>query len=298
MEMYHDAVNHTLGPESKRGREMEALVESYISETKAEMGPDFSEKAGRLPRVPEDFSTMADPDPEIAPDEEFKDDDITSHAHGELDQHREMREFMRLASWEMPLLSNLAVPFEAPQATTPLRWRYTTYFGTPHPAANKVVLTFTPSSLPDLTPPQVANLIKLAGSRFNPHTNTVKMSCESYPSQAQNKRYLGDILAKLIKEAKQGEQLDDIPYDFRHAREKKNLRFPKEWRITRERRSELDQKRGKPGQLATGESTGDIVDGIKMIEASRHEAANEMQKQLATQAAMTKAGPAVKGRAR
>ena len=38
--------------------------------------------------------------------EEFAGDDITSLAHGELEQHREMREYARIAAWEMPLLSS------------------------------------------------------------------------------------------------------------------------------------------------------------------------------------------------
>jgi len=40
-------------------------------------------------------------------DPEFQEDDITSLAHGELEQHREYREYARLAAWEMPLLSSM-----------------------------------------------------------------------------------------------------------------------------------------------------------------------------------------------
>lgn len=39
-------------------------------------------------------------------DPEFEEDDITSLAHGQLEQHREYREYMRIAAWEMPLLSS------------------------------------------------------------------------------------------------------------------------------------------------------------------------------------------------
>ena len=39
-------------------------------------------------------------------DEVFKGDDISSLAHGELEQHREIREMARIAAWEMPLLSS------------------------------------------------------------------------------------------------------------------------------------------------------------------------------------------------
>ena len=45
-------------------------------------------------------------------DEVFKGDDISSLAHGELEQHREIREMARIAAWEMPLLSStLCFPF-------------------------------------------------------------------------------------------------------------------------------------------------------------------------------------------
>lgn len=37
-------------------------------------------------------------------DEEFDMDDISSTAHGELEQVREVREFLRVAGWDMPLL--------------------------------------------------------------------------------------------------------------------------------------------------------------------------------------------------
>lgn len=39
-------------------------------------------------------------------DDEFKNDDISSIAHAELEQHREIREYARIAAWDMPLLSS------------------------------------------------------------------------------------------------------------------------------------------------------------------------------------------------
>lgn len=39
-------------------------------------------------------------------DDEFDGDDITSVAHGELEQHREIRDYARIAAWEMPMLSS------------------------------------------------------------------------------------------------------------------------------------------------------------------------------------------------
>lgn len=39
--------------------------------------------------------------------EKFQGDDISSLGHGELEQHREMRDYARIAAWDMPLLSSL-----------------------------------------------------------------------------------------------------------------------------------------------------------------------------------------------
>lgn len=47
-----------------------------------------------------------DPETNTEELEEFDEDDITSMAHGKLDQIREMRQYARLAVWELPLLSS------------------------------------------------------------------------------------------------------------------------------------------------------------------------------------------------
>ena len=43
---------------------------------------------------------------ESGEDELFEGDDMSSIAHAELEQHRELREYARIAAWEMPLLSS------------------------------------------------------------------------------------------------------------------------------------------------------------------------------------------------
>lgn len=186
---------------------------------------------------------------------------LPSQAHADLETHREIRGLARKAAWEMPLLSSLSKPFTPPTQATPLRWRYTTYMGEQHPASRKVVVEFAPKDLPDLDDKQRLKLAKLAGVRWNPTTETVKMSCESFETQAQNKRFLGETIAKLLKEVKEGEDaFDDLPLDLRHAtnkrmqRKQKALRrarlgrpetgFPVEWRMTPERRAELEARRG------------------------------------------------------
>lgn len=42
---------------------------------------------------------------ELGPDEDYYADDITSHGHGQLEEHRELREYARLIAWELPLLN-------------------------------------------------------------------------------------------------------------------------------------------------------------------------------------------------
>ncbi|KAL9126281.1 MAG: hypothetical protein Q9217_004654, partial [Psora testacea] len=57
------------------------------------------------PRIKPGLMAMGEDDEQASgEDPEFEGDDITSLAHGELEQHREMREYARIAVWEMPLL--------------------------------------------------------------------------------------------------------------------------------------------------------------------------------------------------
>ena len=70
-----------------------------------------------------------------------------------------------------------------------------------HPAEKKVVVEFSPEDF-GLTEVQKMKLRKLAGPRYNPEKETIKMSCESFEHQAQNKRYLAELVEKLVTEAK------------------------------------------------------------------------------------------------
>lgn len=74
--------------------------------------------------------------------------------------------------------------------------------GEQHPAEKKVVLEFSPADMPRLTKLQTEKLRKLAGVRYNPETDVIKMSCEMFETQAQNKRYLGDVVQSLLTEAR------------------------------------------------------------------------------------------------
>lgn len=74
--------------------------------------------------------------------------------------------------------------------------------GEQHPAEKKVVCEFCVADMPDMTEQQRRKLQKLAGVRYNPETDIIKMSSEMYETQAQNKRYLGGLVDKLLTEAR------------------------------------------------------------------------------------------------
>ncbi|TQS35011.1 hypothetical protein Golomagni_04583 [Golovinomyces magnicellulatus] len=244
---------------------------------------DAPEKPKRLKQT---FMNMGESEPweqeGMLPDDE---DDLTSLGHGELELHRELRHYARLAAWEMPLLYsklsslnesdnlNLRKPFNPPTIHTPLRFRYTTYMGEQHPAENKVVLEFSPSDIPDLTDSQRIKLRKIAGVRWNPERDIVKMSCESYGTQAQNKRYLGDIFASLVKEAKDTtDTMEDIPLSTKHHTFKQVPQFPQEWIINKNRQKELEEHRRqlikKDKDL---ETEGLLVDGVSCVQTMLEE---------------------------
>lgn len=97
--------------------------------------------------------------------------------------------------------TEFAKPFEPPSLDQPLRFRYTSYMGEYHPAEKKVVVEFSPADF-GLTDLQQLKLKKLAGARYNPEKEVIKMSCESFEHQAQNKRHLAETVEKLIAEAR------------------------------------------------------------------------------------------------
>lgn len=50
----------------------------------------------------DDFAKVEDAD------EEYLDDEMTSMAHAEVELHREVREYARIAAWDMPFLSSMS----------------------------------------------------------------------------------------------------------------------------------------------------------------------------------------------
>lgn len=269
--------------------EVESRLKGVVGEAIHEVITQVRTPKIQPPRLKPGFFSMGEEDPIITGgDEEFEGGDITSLAHGDLEQHRELREYARIAAWEMPLLSSpssLALPqlmpfidpcfpelakqFVPPSLDHPLRFRYTTYMGETHPAGNKIVLEFCTNDLPGLTEAQRIKLIKLVGPRYNPEKDLVKMSCEMFETQAQNKRYLGDLLDTLMAEAKDSaDMFEDVPLDFRHHKYKPKLEFPEDWKLKPERKQQLEAERQQRLLVEQmRQENGELPDGVKAIQA-------------------------------
>ena len=114
---------------------------------------------------------------------------------------------------------------------------------------------------------QQNKLIKLAGVRYNPDLETVKMSCEKFDTLQQNKRFLGDTISALINEAKDGKDtFEDVPFDFRHHKPKVRHTFPEAWVITPERQKYLENKRAEALRIdEQKEVQGKLVDGERIV---------------------------------
>ncbi|KAL9000593.1 MAG: hypothetical protein Q9169_000886 [Polycauliona sp. 2 TL-2023] len=249
--------------------EVESELQGMVSQAVYDISREAPRERDIPPRITPGLMAMGEVDEQDSgEDEDFEGDDITSTAHGELEQHREIRDYARIAAWEMPMLSKLAKPFELPPQDKPLRFRYTTYMGETHPAAKKVVLEFCTRDLPGLSEAQRIKLVKLVGVRYNPESDLVKMSCEMFETQAQNKRYLGDLVDTLVAEAQDASDLfEDVPLDFRHHKPKPKYEFPEKWKLTEERRAQLEENR-RQRELGEKEreEAGMLVDGAKIIE--------------------------------
>ena len=96
----HNQDYDSQGPQRPYDKEGNAIVDPE-QELAAEQGPLI------LPRPPPNnrgFFAMDEENEDPGEDPDFKADDISSTAHGELEQVRELRELFRVAAWDMPLL--------------------------------------------------------------------------------------------------------------------------------------------------------------------------------------------------
>jgi small subunit ribosomal protein S35 len=137
--------------------------------------------------------------------------------------------------------------------------------GEQHPAEGKVVVELSSKDLAPkyLSEAQRQTFLKLVGPRYNPDTDIVRMSCEKFETRAQNKRYLGDLINTLIKEAKEGDAFTDVPLDLRHHKPKTKLQFPESWKLTEERKKQIEARRAE--RKRQEQERAAVVDGKTVI---------------------------------
>ncbi|CAG8613689.1 17824_t:CDS:2 [Cetraspora pellucida] len=140
----------------------------------------------------------------------------------------EIRKYLRKAEYELPQLTKFAEPYKPPSSDKILCFKTMYYIGEEHPIQNKVVMTVKEKDL-SLNKEQLHKFKVLCGPRYD-GKGEFKFSCEKFPHQAQNKKYLSDLMDRLLKEARDDtETFDNIPVDLRHVKPKKRHPFPKEW---------------------------------------------------------------------
>ncbi|ODV97887.1 hypothetical protein PACTADRAFT_37907 [Pachysolen tannophilus NRRL Y-2460] len=225
----------TLGPHYKKSKEeLEALLT-----TSADTG--FTLK--QIQKIYEGGELSAFEVERLSADDDFTPqpylfDDYPSQAHDMINEHREQRQYNRIAAYEMPLLAKYRKEYKRPSVSTkPVTYRYTTYLGESHPAERKVVLSLKVKDL-GLDGRQEHKFKLLAGVRYDYQTDCFKMSSERYPEPAQNARFLSDTLNRLLAESKDlsKDDFSDIPIDTRYIKSKiskkknKDYQFPEEWK--------------------------------------------------------------------
>ena len=95
--------------EAMTSPEVEAELDAEVNQIAAEFAAEDEPIPVPKPeRIKVGLIAMGEEEEEdMGEDPEFEGDDISSIAHKELEQHREMREYARIAAWEMPLLSSI-----------------------------------------------------------------------------------------------------------------------------------------------------------------------------------------------
>lgn len=172
--------------------------------------------------------------------DEYDFGDITSMAHDQLEQHRLIRKYYRIMATEMPALAEFASEFKLPSASEYLRFKYTIHFGTKHPEADRVAVTFSLSDFAadqDLSSEAVHKAKLLLGTRYDSIDDTVKMTCNKFTSSEQNRAYLLDVIRNVAAEArKDPKKFQHVPFNEKHLRHKfekielaKARRYPSQW---------------------------------------------------------------------
>ena len=209
----------------------------------------FAATAGRAARARQ----SADPnDPLTLTKQRTLDfDDVPTRMHAELSRDAERLHYHRLTEFEMPQLkralfitgpadwTGFRCSFEPPPAGHVVASRHVRYHDEPdHPRSRRASLTVGVDAL-DMSATERNALIHLAGGRWNGIKRTVTVATDRFPELAQNERWAGDTLDRLVDGARQrADRLADLPLDDRSTRAQLERRgrtlttlrdFPAEW---------------------------------------------------------------------
>ena len=163
--------------EQEEWREEARLIHEYMAQPDvaseltgevSKLANEFLEEMPRrdpdLPRIKPGLLAMGEDDEQaVGEDPEFEGDDITSLAHGELEQHREMRQYARIAVWEMPLLYSTLNPSTQSQTRFPPLLFHIWYMAELTPQIFALIRTSKTLHSPTTNPPSSLPLHNLHG---------------------------------------------------------------------------------------------------------------------------------------
>lgn len=170
--------------------------------------------------------------------EDFRFDDIPWMGHLALEKDRERLHLLRLIEFQLPKIhgalkhinvilyvistltisiyvrpsTELRVPYQPPKGSDIIKLRTVYTLGQPdHPGSRKAVITLSIKDLVSkgdklLQSKQSQHKFKLlAGQRWDPKDDSLKISCDDFPTFNMNAKWCSDVLDSLIAEARVGD---------------------------------------------------------------------------------------------
>merc|ERR1712093_766181 len=176
---------------------------------------------------------------------DFKYDDVPLAQHYKFEADRERLHLLRIIQFHFPQIKKHAQQYTPPPASSFITVRTQHHLGAPgHPASRKAVLTVPLAELVEhrkLSDASLHKLKLLAGARFDPERNEIKISADRFPSVRMNTKWASDALDRLLHEA------EDLTDDERHPPRPAPCRDPEH----KEGQEESRARKGPEG-LAAG----------------------------------------------
>lgn len=173
--------------------------------------------------------------------EKFQYDEYPENAQQIIRDHRDQREYNRIAAYEMPHLSKYRQEYKRAE-NSPLKFKFINYLGESEFKANNKVSLLAKLEDLGLNEKQQHKFKVLSGTRYNYDTEEIKISLNKHNSSTANAKELSVIFQNLLNEAKDlKDDFSDIPLDKRFFNKQKSndhnkrldrykLKFPEEWK--------------------------------------------------------------------